>query len=328
MSLSKPPQLLSDADFTIIGTIGVGSFSTVVKATNKKGAMFALKKLFWNNSPDRIVKEIQWLNKLDHPNIVQLYGAYRAHDQATLVMGYVPHTSFRSLLQNMTCKIIKDYMRGLLSALQYLHSHKIIHRDVKPANFLFDPETGNGSLIDFGLCEEDNHPPPPQSTFAQSDYDDNDYDFNFPQLCQGRPKMQANRAGTRGFRAPEVLISYQNQTSAIDMWSTGVVLLSMLSGRYPFFKSPDDLTSLCEVSTIIGTKRLHEAAKLCRRKIHFPREQEGIAFPDLVKGLNPYFDQLGCDESVFDLLGRLMDPSPYTRITAEDALRHEFLREK
>lgn len=326
MAEAREPPLLSDADFTILGTIGTGSFSTVVKAVNKKGQEFALKKLFWNNSPDRIVKELRWLNKLDHPNIVKIYASYRDKDQATFVLGYVPHTSFRSLLPNINGKMIKQYMRGLLESLKYLHSLNIIHRDVKPANFLFDPETGNGCLIDFGLCEE---APAQQQIYPQTQIDvpENDFDLKFPQMCTNRPKMQANRAGTRGFRAPEVLFAYQYQTTAIDMWSTGIVLLSILTKRYPFFKSPDDLTSLCEISTIIGTERLHDAARMCGRRLHFPREQECIPFPKLVKKLNPYFDEIGCDDSVFDLLARLMDPNPFTRITANAALEHPFIHD-
>lgn len=316
---------LSDEDFTEECNIGSGSFSTVVKAVDKQNRVFALKKLFWNNAPDRIVKEMTWLAKLDHPNIVKLYGAYRNQDQATLVMGYVPHIPFRSLIPELNGNIIKQYMRGLLEALKYLHQRKVIHRDVKPTNFLFDPATGHGCLIDFGLCEEDIHidiPPPPPQTLNL----DNDNELNYPDKYQNRRKMVASREGTRGFRAPEVLFSYPNQSCLIDIWSAGVILLSLLTRRYPFFKSPDDLTSICEIAMIVGTKRLHEAAHECGRKLRFPAEHEAAPLPELIQSLNNYFEEMNCDECVFDLLAKMLEPCPSKRISAADALEHEFFK--
>ena len=56
------------------------------------------------------------------------------------------------------------------------------------------------------------------------------------------------RAGTPGYRAPEVLLGYRNQTNAIDIWSSGVNLLSLLSGHYPFFHPKTDLHALMELT--------------------------------------------------------------------------------
>ena len=316
---------VSESDFEIIEPIGTGSFSTVFHAKDKKGRHFALKRLFWNNSPERIVKELKWIYQLDHPNIVKIHASFRNLDQATLVMEYIPHVPFRALLPQLNGKNIKYYMYGLLSALSYMHSKKIIHRDVKPANFLFDPETLHGSLIDFGLCEED------LSLSIENinipEINENDMDLLYPHLCNERPKMIANRAGTRGFRAPEVLFSAWNQTPLIDIWSAGVVLLSILTQRYPFFKSPDDLTSLCEISTIIGTEKLHLAARECGRRLRFPSELKGYNLKDLIFRLNPSIDEMNINESVFHLLEKMLEPIPRLRISAQDALLHPFFED-
>lgn len=64
------------------------------------------------------------------------------------------------------------------------------------------------------------------------------------------------RAGTRGFRAPEILLKCRDQTTSIDIWSAGVIMLCILTSRYPFFTSPDDLASLAEISTVFGTKEV------------------------------------------------------------------------
>ncbi|RXM27831.1 Cell division cycle 7-related protein kinase [Acipenser ruthenus] len=80
-------------------------------------------------------------------------------------------------------------------------------------------------------------------------------------VCLSRWQQVAPRAGTPGFRAPEVLTKCPNQTTAIDMWSAGVIFLSLLSGRYPFFKASDDLIALAQIMTIRGSKETVRAAK-------------------------------------------------------------------
>ncbi|KAH0794063.1 CMGC family protein kinase [Histomonas meleagridis] len=328
----KPKQSLSSKDFQILETLGTGTFSNVYHAVHiSTGIHVALKRLFWNNSPDRIVNEVRWFLQIDHPNIVKALAIFREEDQATIVFEYVQHVQFRQLLSIMKCDMIKDYFRGLLSALNYAHQHSIIHRDVKPANYLFNPETRHGSLIDFGLSEENLHiEPQPISIDLTSDpipNDDNDAELNYPEQFQRRPKMVANRAGTRGFRAPEVLMSAFNQSALIDIWSAGVILLSIITHRYPFFKSPDDLTALCEISVIFGTQKLHETARECGRKIKFPKEIEPLNLREMCYGLNAYINELELDESVFDLLEKMLEPRPSQRITAEQALNHPFLLE-
>ena len=60
--------------------------------------------------------------------------------------------------------------------------------------------------------------------------------------------------GTPGFRPPEVLMKFEHQTTAVDMWAAGVILLCILSRTYPFFRAPDDLTALAELLALFGTK--------------------------------------------------------------------------
>lgn len=326
---SKPS--VSKDDFEILEPIGTGSFSNVFHAVYKAtGRHVALKQLFWNNSPERIVSEVKSMRNLNeagsHDNIVKVLALFRDFDQATVIMEYIPHVPFRTFLPNINGNLIKQYFRGLLRALDFVHDQKIIHRDVKPANFLFNPETGKGCLIDFGLCETDLHLESCTESIIPED-DMNDFDLCHPEKCQNRPKMIANRAGTRGFRAPEVLIAAFNQTPKIDIWSAGVILLSMLTQRYPFFKSPDDLTALSEIATIIGTDRLKEAAHECGRRIRFPKSIPGRDLRTLCHQLNVYIDELDIEDSVYTLLEKMLEPVPSKRFTAKQCLDHPFLVE-
>ena len=68
-----------------------------------------------------------------------------------------------------------------------------------------------------------------------------------------RANQNAPRAGTPGFRAPEVLLKCPQQTTAVDIWSAGVILLCLLSGRYPFFRASDDLSALAQIIALRGT---------------------------------------------------------------------------
>ena len=79
-------------------------------------------------------------------------------------------------------------------------------------------------------------------------------------LILSRGQQNTPRAGTPGFRSPEVLLKYPQQSPAVDMWSAGVIFLSILSGRYPFFKAYDDLTSLAQIMTLCGTGEAAKAA--------------------------------------------------------------------
>uniref|UniRef100_L7M4T5 non-specific serine/threonine protein kinase n=1 Tax=Rhipicephalus pulchellus TaxID=72859 RepID=L7M4T5_RHIPC len=166
-------------------------------------------------------------------------------------------------------------------------------------------------------------------------------------ICLSRPAEIAPRAGTPGFRAPEVLLKYRNQTTAVDMWSAGVIFLSLLSGRYPFFRAQDDLTALAEIITVIGSVPVQIAAEKMGKLLTISHDKPVLDLKSLCERLRGTRVKIGqtadgvekvhlgyheswlhVPDSAYDLLYKLLDPDPTTRITAEDALKHDFIKEQ
>jgi len=229
---------------------------------------------------------------------------------------------------------------------------------VKPGNFLYNPKTNNFVLVDFGLAQAQAAQTKDLKSRASSvqvaaasasplkrKASDNTLLAGLhspakrPRIVASpggrfvshqpltKKSLRAPRGGTRGFRAPEVLLKCQNQTVAIDIWSAGVMLLCILSTRYPFFATPDDLGSLAEIAAIFGTQEVRSVALLLNRRVTFPSDPLDIpkvSLKNLCNSLTSRTEEMS--DSVFDLLGRCLDLNPNTRITAEETLQHPFFQ--
>ena len=143
-----------------------------------------------------------------------------------------------------------------------------------------------------------------------------------------RAGMKASRAGTRGFRAPEVLFKSSHQTTALDIWSAGVILLTLLTRRYPFFQSSDDFDAIVEIANIFGNEEMSTAAKLYNRRwlCNVPSvPDKHVTWPGLCTRLNPTLAP-EIPTECFDLLRECMNLNSEKRITARTALKHDFIQ--
>ena len=150
--------------------------------------------------------EILVMSHLRHPNIINLYEAYERRRHVYLVMEYCPGgnlTKFRNSPEPRAKRIVRD----VCSALEYMHSKGVAHRDIKLENIMFDRH-GQVKMIDFGLATK---------------YLSNEY------------SNMTDMVGTLYSMAPEVIEHEEYDAQQTDMWSVGVVTYMLLSGQEPFW---------------------------------------------------------------------------------------------
>uniref|UniRef100_A0A1J3JYU9 non-specific serine/threonine protein kinase n=1 Tax=Noccaea caerulescens TaxID=107243 RepID=A0A1J3JYU9_NOCCA len=159
-----------------------------------------------------------------------------------------------------------------------------------------------------------------------------------PLRSNGRPeagdvikKKDGPCSGTKGFRAPEVCFRSLHQGLKIDVWSAGVTLLYLIMGRTPFTGDPEQ--NIKDIAQLRGSEELWELAKLHNRESSFPEE---LYDPRYLKGMEfrkwcelntkrrDFLDAI--PGSLLDLVDKCLTVNPRLRISAEDALKHDFFR--
>jgi cell division control protein 7 len=307
----------------------------------------AIKKIYVTSSPSRILNELDLLNDLKGcDSVCPLITAFRHTDQVVAVLPYFRHTDFREYFRKMTIPDVQVYFRSLFTALAAVHQQGILHRDIKPTNFLYEPDKRRGVLVDFGLAEREGTDSKPCLCMASTSdrrrrIQNSVTAVNGPSLGypknDSRPSRRANRAGTRGFRAPEVLFKCTDQSTKIDIWSAGVILLTILSRRFPFFNSADDIEAMIEIATIFGAKRMKQAAYLHGTSFETSIPTigtHGFALEKIIlwstcrndSGKSGEEASLTPEEKgAVRFLERCFDLDPNKRISAAEALEHEFL---
>ena len=201
-------------DFILKETLGKGTFGVVKLAINTQtGEKVAIKILSESKLPKEekinFYREIEILKNLKHPNIIRLYSSINKEKQLYLITEYIKGIElfqYISLKKKIEESEACLYFQQIICGLEYLHKMGIVHRDIKPENILIDHYLKEIKIIDFGLS--------------------NKYTNNSDLL--------STLCGSPLYAAPEVLLGNGYKPTPVDIWSAGIVLYFMLSGKLPF----------------------------------------------------------------------------------------------
>ncbi len=201
------------ADYDLLEKLGEGGMGAVYRAADRRiGRTVAIKmirpdRLASERARERFTREARSIGGLNHPGIATLYDVTLTGDRPYIVMEYLPGGSLEQRLSRgpMMLGEILRYASSIASALDHAHAHGVVHRDLKPANVLLS-DGGIPKIIDFGLARM------PESS-----------ELTMPGVVMGTAEYMAPEQA-RGEPA-----DYRS-----DVFSFGVMLYQMASGRHPF----------------------------------------------------------------------------------------------
>ncbi|KAK9278822.1 hypothetical protein L1049_028401 [Liquidambar formosana] len=231
-------------DFEIIKPISRGAFGRVFLAKKRTtGDLFAIKVLkkadmIRKNAVESILAERDILISVRNPFVVRFFYSFTCRDNLYLVMEYLNGGDLYSLLRNLGCldeEVARVYIAEVVLALEYLHSLRVVHRDLKPDNLLIAHD-GHIKLTDFGLSKvglinsTDEFSGPAVSGTSLLGEDEPELSVSEHQR-ERRKKRSA--VGTPDYLAPEILLGTGHAATA-DWWSVGVILFELIVGIPPF----------------------------------------------------------------------------------------------
>ena len=333
--LREVPEIFSN--FDIIKVLGQGTYGVVFLSKLKQCHTFRQKyamKFIIPSSPKSANSELKSLQVLGkHPNVIELLSSVRYLDQVVLMFPFFKHEQFTDLLGLADLFDICYYMHNLLKGLAYIHSKGIIHRDIKPANYLYNSNDRIGKIIDFGLSiASTGEGPSNNSTVFKKPTVGTKRKLYAPtpvcshnsasvcSTCMSQKVKRVPRAGTPGFRAPEVLFCSKQQTSAIDVWSAGVILLSFLSKCYPFFHAKSDLHALAEIISIFGSRECINVADKLGITITSSENICGCGIEVFCNRIWRHNNDNGLLDQLIALVKNLLNIDPFSRISAVSSL--------
>lgn len=300
-------------NFETAGIIGKGSYSTVYRAIHyETSARIAVKNISKRDldSEDyqHVYMEQKFHRSLRHPNIVSLFGYEEDEENLWLIMELVEGSTLLDVI-NTSAGISEDQARilfvQLLSAVNYIHTEKsAIHRDIKLENIMISTKN-EVKLIDFGFCNQ-----------GQGLYET---------FCGSYP-----------YAAPELLAGAM-YSQAVDIWSCGVVLYSMICANLPF--NDENVGILIEKikssEPIYPSSMSHGVKDLLKRMLE-KNPTKRIDLKDIIN--HPWVNKtyrrsMGapCDEKMFtDIVGWQMrqlgrNPNVDTEANTDDAITYRIL---
>jgi cyclin-dependent kinase len=241
--------------------------------------------------PSTAIREISLLKRLDHINVVRLYDVIHTEMKLTLVFEYC-ELDLKKYLDSVggivPRRTVKSFLLQLLRGIQFCHDHRVLHRDLKPANLLITA-AGELKLADFGLARG----------------------FRIP------VRNKSHEVVTLWYREPAVLMGSTKYGTAIDLWSTGCIFAEMACGRalFPGTSVPDELQRIFKILGTPTEDSWPGVSELSNYDPNFVKHTHKD-----ITGIVPGLPAMG-----YDLLRRFLQYDPALRITAKEAMEHEYL---
>ncbi|CAL5442823.1 unnamed protein product [Camellia sinensis] len=276
-------------DFELLTIIGRGAFGEVRLCQEKKsGNIFAMKKLkksemLSRGQVEHVRAERNLLAEVASHFIVKLFYSFQDAEYLYLIMEYLPGGDIMTLLmreETLTETVARFYIAQSVLAIESIHKHNYIHRDIKPDNLLLD-QNGHMKLSDFGLCkpldcsnlspineyEVINDGNLRESMDVNGCFPDNGNGNRWKSPLEQLHHWQMNRrtlafstVGTPDYIAPEVLLK-KGYGKECDWWSLGAIMYEMLVG-YPPFYSDDPITTCRKIVHWRNHLKFPEEARL------------------------------------------------------------------
>lgn len=286
--------------------VGQGAYGVVCAATHKPTQQrVAIKKIepFEREMLClRTLRELKLLKHFNHENIISILALQQPASYETFNEIYLIQELMETDLHKVirTQQLLDDHIQYFayqtLRALKALHSANVLHRDLKPSNLLMNANC-DLKICDFGLA---------RSVASSED------NFGF----------MTEYVATRWYRAPEIMLTFQEYTTAIDVWSVGCILAEMVTGR-PLFPGRDYHNQLWLIMEVLGTPSSEDyyniKSKRAREYIRLLPFCKKIPFTEIFSqapDVNPL---------LIDLIEQLLVFNPAKRITVENALAHPYL---
>ena len=261
--------------FEFICQLGNGAFGKVrlYRDIYYKDMLYAIKTLKKEGIPkvlyNCLIAEVKILSELDHPNIVKYYGTFEDAYYLHIVMEYLKGDNLNKIIT------LKDYneldeqemaqiIHQLLKALLFIHNKNIVHRDIKPENIVFGKKRDYSTLklIDFGLATTTRN-------------------------------TKRNSCGSPYYMAPEIINGHFCKKT--DIWSVGVIIYLMLTGKHPFEITKEGKEDIFDI----------------------------ILYKDYdVTEL----DKSECSEEAKDIILKTLVKDPDKRLSTEECLNHPWIR--
>jgi serine/threonine protein kinase len=292
--------------YSVLEPVGQGAYGIVCaaqdEAINENIAIKKIENAFEHITfTKRTLRELRILRHLQHENLIDVRSIFlpggKNDFEDIYVFSELMETDLASILkssQPMTDDHCQFFLYQILRGMKYVHSANVIHRDLKPRNLLVNANC-DLKICDFGLA---------RMNFADKDF----------QTCP-----MTEYVCTRWYRAPEVLCSWTDYTTAIDIWSIGCIFAEMLA-RKPLYPGHNTQHQLQLIITFTGTPESEEVLKIsndkCRRFINSLPPTAGRLVEESFPEASP---------TAVGFLHMTLQFDPAKRIKVTAALEHQYL---